>query len=42
MKKVLLLLSVIVFVAVLLTSCYQTQPCPSYNTYKHYQIENAF
>lgn len=42
MKKFFVLLFAIVFLGVVMSSCHQTKPCPAYNSYKHYQKENAF
>ncbi len=42
MKKLFYLLVVTVFLGVVLSSCYQSKPCPAYNSYKHYQKEKAF
>ncbi len=42
MKKFLLLVITVFFLVAVLSSCHQTQSCPAYNSYKHYQQENAF
>lgn len=42
MKKFFVLLITITFLGIVMTSCHQTKPCPAYNSYEHYQRENAF
>lgn len=42
MKKFFCFLIITFVFGFVLTSCHTTHPCPAYNNYDHYKVEDAF